>query len=185
MKNGIIAATAAIALAGVAVAEGDIVDVSVDGVESWDLLDDDSNNVLTVDVAAGLGLPSGTPVEVTGVGWDVTIETVGASWISEADIAFYEDSTADADFFTLGIGDLGEPGIASYASAPIKLGDAGLPNLVLESGVLQIQFYESFDDVADEIDALWSGSLQIQAIPAPGALALIGLAGIAGRRRRA
>ena len=55
------------------------------------------------------------------------------------------------------------------------------------NGILRLEMNESFDDVADAIDANWlAGALfiGIAEIPAPGATALFGLAGLAGLRRR-
>lgn len=54
--------------------------------------------------------------------------------------------------------------------------------------MMRLEFFESYDDVADGIDALWQvGSiltLDMTIVPAPGALALLGLGGLAIRRRR-
>ncbi|CAN0594277.1 unnamed protein product, partial [Laminaria digitata] len=57
-------------------------------------------------------------------------------------------------------------------------------------GILDINFFESFDDVAGEIDATYLAGSTITIVgqgivPAPASLALIGLGGLAaGRRRR-
>lgn len=161
-------------------------DFDVGGIESWDLVGDSSNTVIEFDLAAALGLASGTSIAFNGIGWDVTISTVGASWLSEARIYFDDNISPDLVglFLSPGIAD-GTPGTGSYSSGGIlKLADAGIDDVVLPNGILRMEFNESFDDVADAVDAIWSGTLTLQAIPAPGTLALLGLGGFAAARRR-
>jgi uncharacterized protein (TIGR03382 family) len=48
-----------------------------------------------------------------------------------------------------------------------------------------MEFFEAFNDFTNDWDGIWNGTLTIQWIPTPGALAILGLGGIAaGRRRR-
>ncbi len=162
------------------------VDINVDGIESWDSLSDPDNTVLIIDVAAALGLPSGTPVTMNGIGWDVTITTNDPSWLSEARIYFDDDINPDLTglFLAPGVND-SFPGSASYSSGGIiKLADVGIPDIPLPDGNLRVEFYESFDDFADGVDATWAGTVTIQAVPEPGALSLLALAGLALIRRR-
>ncbi|MBO6512506.1 MAG: PEP-CTERM sorting domain-containing protein [Phycisphaerales bacterium] len=151
--------------------------IDISGVNSWDLQLDADNEVLMQSVLAN--------ANIVGIGWDVNLATVGASWLSEATMNF-----EDALFLTVGIGD-DFAGTASYSSGGILDLTAlttPLDFFLGADGILDIEFFESFDDVADEIDATFGqgSSLQIQyVVPAPGAVAMLGLGGlVAGRRRR-
>ncbi len=162
--------------------------ISFAGLASWDALGGGSNTVLNIDLAAALGFPSGTPITMNGVGWDVGIETVGASWRSEARMYFDDAVAPDLTglFLAPGIAD-GSPGVGQYSSGGIlKLADAQIPNIPLPNGVLRLELFESYDDVAGAIDAFWSGSIVVQTVevPAPGVAGLFGLAGLAAARRR-
>jgi len=161
--------------------------VSLDSVASWDGLGDADNTVMSIDMAALFGLSSGSAIDLNGIAWDVTVSTVGASWLSEATM-YFDNATQDSGagiFLTVGIGD-DFAGTSSYSSGGIvKLADAGLPDLVLADGVLRIEFWESFDDVADDIDSFMSGTLTLQSsVPAPSGVALLGLGGLVALRRR-
>jgi uncharacterized protein (TIGR03382 family) len=129
----------------------------------------------------------GANATVIGIGWDnVTIQTVGASWLSEAVIYFVDSpiglqlSVGSADSFS-GTGTYSSGGILDLASI-----DPTFPFQVGADGILDIEFYDSFDDVAGAADAFFlGGTLTIQYVPTPGALAVLGLGGlVAGRRRR-
>ena len=87
---------------------------------------------------------------------------------------------------TPGEGDFFPGTSVPYSSGGIiKLGDVGGPDLQLADGVLVIEFLETFDNAPGADDAVWkSGTLFIQVIPAPGAMALLGLAGLFGAPRR-
>jgi hypothetical protein len=147
--------------------------------ESWDASGSPNNSVLSVNIGAGN--------TITGIGWDVTVETVGASWLSEPVFRFADSSGADAGLFlTVGAGN-DMPGTMNFASGGVlDLSDNGIPNITLADGILQIELFESYDDVPGEIDAFLTGSLTIGLleIPAPGAAALFGLGGLAAARRR-
>jgi len=122
--------------------------LDIGGTESWDALLDPSNTVLVV--------PLGTGAAMTGIGWDVSLSTVGGSWLSEA--RFYFDGS-DQDlsglFLTPGFADA-TPGTASYSNPVINLGDYAIPDIpILADGNLYIELNESFDDVGDAVDANW------------------------------
>ncbi|MGJ8637407.1 MAG: hypothetical protein ACSHX5_11225 [Phycisphaerales bacterium] len=170
-QQGIGSSTAGAALATVT--------IDLSGVNSWDLQLDADNEILSQLLEAN--------AHVVGVGFDVNISSVGASWLSEAVM-----NLEDALFITAGIGD-DFAGTASYSSGGIldlfTVGTTPLDFFVGADGILDIEFFESFDDVADAIDATFGAgsSIQIQyeTIPAPGAAAMLGLGGlVAGRRRR-
>ena len=153
---------------------------------SWDLFGDPSNDVLIIDVAAAFGLASGSAVDINGFGWDMTITTIGASWLSETN--FYLADAADllgpnSINFAPGEG-FDNVGMMDFSSGEVlKLEPEDV--LTLSTGMLYLEIYESFDDVADEIDNFVLGTITIQSsVPAPGALALLGLSGAVGARRR-
>lgn len=165
---------------------GQTFDVDLTGIQSWDSLGSATNTVLLIDVAAALGAASGTQVTMNGIGWDVTLSTNGASWASEA-VMYFDDNIAPdlSGLFLTPFFDQSTPGTFATSSGGIlKLADAGIPDIVLADGILRIEFYESFDDVAGAADANWGGTITIQAVPAPGGLALLGLGGLAAARRR-
>lgn len=150
------------------------VTIDISGTNSWDLELDPDNESLSALFAGG--------THITGIGWNATIATNGGSWLSESVMRFNNDL-----YLTVGIGD-DFAGTGSYSSGGVfDLVGTGLDFFLAGDGLLNIEFFESFDDVADAIDNTFvQGSLQIQyEVPAPSALAMLGLGGlVAGRRRR-
>jgi len=133
------------------------------------------------------GINIGGDFLVTGIGWsNVTIQTVGASWLSEATIGFLDSpiglqlSPGSADA-TPGTGTYSSGGILDLASI-----DPTFPFTAGADGIVNLEFFEGFVDNAGSADAFYlSGTLTIQYVPTPGALAVLGLGGlVAGRRRR-
>jgi hypothetical protein len=184
----ILALFALTALCATASAADVVTDFNVTGVLSMDLVGDSNNQIYTMDLAAAAGLPTGTPVVVTGIGWDVNITTYDGSLLDQASV--YLDDNINPDqtgvFMIPGFGDL-VGGTRAYSSGGILLlSDVSIPNLVLPNGVLRLEFYESIsDDVPNGADAIWnSGLLSIQFTPEPGSLALLALGGLAMIRRR-
>ncbi|GAB4177118.1 MAG: hypothetical protein Kow0020_13070 [Wenzhouxiangellaceae bacterium] len=126
--------------------------LDVTGIASWDGLDDTDNIVIDLNIGAGNSL--------TGVAWDVNIATVGGSWRSEARVLL-SDSTGSADpegiVITPGFAD-SSSGQSDYSSGGvIDFSDNSLPDITTQpDGILRLQFYDSFDDFADAVDANWS-----------------------------
>lgn len=156
---------------------------NISGYNSWDLFGDASNEGFTSNLGAG--------AHITGIGWDTLLTTtsagtLGGSWASEATIGFL--STSGNGVFLNPYFDVPNPVVnASSSSAVVDLVGLGLDFLLDGDGVLTVVFFESFDDADNEIDAHWlaDSSITVQYIPTPGALALLGLGGLAaGRRRR-
>lgn len=160
------------------------VSYGIGGFNSWDAYGD-------VDNEAGTAF-AGANAHVTGIGWNTFLTTTpagtfGGSWDSEAQIGFFNsDFTQGVILTAYGAG---TPVVNANSNSPV----VDLVGLALDfnlngDGTLVVYFYESFDDSNGEIDAHWlSGSsvtVRYDPIPAPGALALLGLAGLAGRRRR-
>ncbi|RMH27105.1 MAG: PEP-CTERM sorting domain-containing protein [Planctomycetota bacterium] len=153
--------------------------VDISGINSWDLAGSSFNETLSVSL--------GGDYLVTGIGWNVTIQALGASWRSEATIGFLDSPIG----LQLTPGTDSSPGTGTYTSGGIvdlASIDPTFPFTVGADGNLDLEFFESFDDVSGAIDATYlaGSSLQIQyVVPAPGALAMLGLGGlVAGRRRR-
>lgn len=124
--------------------------VDISGTNSWDLLGSPNNEIVSEAIGAG-GI-------VTGLGWNVTITTVGASWLSEAQTDFNGIIN-----LTYGVGD-DAPGSMSYNSGGIiDLTDNAVPNIPADAaGNIAMEFYEGFDDVVDAIDATYdSGTLDL------------------------
>ena len=182
-----LAAVAAFVTAASAV-DGTVVNYDISGAESWDDYGDSDNMVLVIDTAAMLGLPTGTQTEFHGIGWDVTIATVGGSWLSEAKMYFDDNIAPDGTglFLTPGAGD-NNAGTATYTSGGVvDLSDNGISDLILPDGMLRLEFYESYNDYVDSIDAnyLQGSTLQFDLVPEPAGLVLLGLGAVALLRRR-
>jgi hypothetical protein len=153
--------------------------IDISGFNSWDLQGAVVNETLSMFV--------GNNAVITGIAWDVSLSTFNMSWASEAVMDFEGQI-----FLTVGASDDFPVTNANYNSGGVlDLTDAGVPNIVVGAdGILDINFFEGFDDVAGEIDATYLAGSTITIVgqgivPAPASLALIGLGGLAaGRRRR-
>ena len=74
-----------------------------------------------------------------------------------------------------------------YGIGAANLAAAGSDFIIGADGILTMEFWESYNDHVGAADAKYTGgsvTIEYNEIPAPGALALLGLAGIAGTRRR-
>ncbi|MBC8106707.1 MAG: PEP-CTERM sorting domain-containing protein [Anaerolineae bacterium] len=172
-------------------------DVSIPtvGINSFDAQGDAQNVVLTFNVATAAGFASGTPMTMSGIGWNNNITATSPSWLSDNAVYFDDNIAPDASglFLTIGAGsDFG--GTASFSSAGVlDLTDNGVPDISLPNGILRLEYFENFDDFANAIDGTWnSGAFTVRALPTGGvvpeptsivAIGLVG-AGILGRRRR-
>ncbi|MFK8014144.1 MAG: hypothetical protein AB8G17_01720 [Gammaproteobacteria bacterium] len=154
-------------------ASASILSINVDGVESYAARGDTSNTELIIDVGALLGLSG--PITVTGLGWDVDLDAIDPSWLSDATAGLEgSDGTGYVDLRP-GIDDT-FAGTASYSSNGIIDLIALDLSFTLTDGLLHIEFFETFDDASGAVDAIWNGRLDIQAVPVPGAIWLFGCA---------
>ncbi len=138
------------------------------------------NEILSVFIGVG--------GEVTGIGWDVNLTSIGASWANEAVMGFEGQVNLTV------AADANPVSNMNYASGIVDLSDdAGLPNITVGAdGILDIEFSESFVDNGGTGDNFFEAGSTITIVgtgsgfvPTPGSLAVLGLGGlVAGRRRR-
>lgn len=125
-----------------------------------------------IDVEAPEGL------EIIGFTWALSFEAFDPSWGSEARI---EITSPGGSVYTFSGDDAGwatDPGIF------VDGGETDAFNGGPLDGVWSFRFYEDFDDGISPDGVYHNAVFLIKAIPGPGGLALLGLAGLAGRRRR-
>lgn len=178
----LVVSTAAILIAA-STAMADSVSFNVEGYYSMNGYGDAANESLSLNLGAGAVVTGITWTDLAGVGIDSDGTTGGPSWGNEMKMLF---GTADVGAVALtpfpseGSGSAGGPWGPSSGSADLV--DAGLD---FAADVLVVTFYEGYND-HDGADALWTGgTVTIEyAIPAPGAIAMLGLAGVLGGRRR-
>ena len=174
-------ATVTVMAAGLATAESITLDLA--GVNSNDNFGSPNNEMSLV----ALG-----DVTITGIGWDNVVgngDDTGVTWGNEMTMAVVDSGDLNGVFISFFPSEGGAPASGVWGPASsggiIDLAAQGLA-FNTASGSLLIEFFESYNDVDGATDAHYeSGTVVIEyAVPAPGALALLGLAGIAGRRRR-
>jgi hypothetical protein len=170
VKKGLVTIASAAAL-GIGLAGGAQAQTfDISGTESWDSLGDFDNTVLTLDIAQGLGLDSGSAVELFGVEWDLTIGTFGISWLSEADIKITD--TVGNTLFDL------DPG-SGFGGTETFMGSETLAtSAFLFDGLVNVEFYESFVDNSDGVDAVYlaTSTLTFDAKGVPEPATILGLA---------
>lgn len=178
MKNalfgaGVLAAT--LGLAGAAAGES----VYVFEFEDWNPTEGWSQGGPTANPNTLLNLGDGA--EIYRVAWDITVTAEGSSWLADWRVGMVPTTGAfdSGLFLTPGAGQ-NTTGTMNFAD-DIVLADVQIPNIVLTNGELYIESYSAFTS-GTFIGA--SGSITLYYIPAPGALALFGMAGLVGPRRR-
>jgi hypothetical protein len=131
------------------------VSIDISNMNSWDEELDASNERPSIDVASLAGMAPGSEVTVVGIGWDISLQTLGFSWFSETVIKIGDDLAAPSLFLQPGVGDdFGSATAMNYTSGGLMdLTSNGLPDMVLSDGVADFEFYELFDDVSNAIDA--------------------------------
>jgi len=135
--------------------------ISVDGKTTGGLYDsgDPDNSTQTFNIGEGN--------QIVGVGWEVNIATVGASWLSESSVAIVTNAGDETGLFLApGAGDDG-PGDSDYSSDGILLfEDAGIAPIVADAaGDVFLEWFDSFDDDPG-VDSNWSDSSAPVTLPA-------------------
>ncbi len=153
--------------------------IDLSGIESWDWFNDPDN------YTAMYGLDPNT--HIVGVGWDLTIQTSGPSWMSEVTIDISNSNGSGGVSLNPGWS-AAYNGTASFDSGGIISIFGNGDFLLNPDGILRMQVYESLDDNDDAVDAtfLAGSSLMVQyvVIPTPGTLSVLGLGLLSIRRRR-
>ena len=176
-----LAATATLAFAGLfaaSTAQAANIAVDVSGAQSINLLGEAGNTVWLVDIGANAVLNS--------LDWSVTLTAFAPSSLSEMQVSF-GSSNGPAFTFAPDAAD-GFSGSGSYIGS---LNLTGLGIAANPDGKLRIEFSEQFKDLAPGVaEGQWvSGNLTFgvtaAAVPEPSqaALAVLGLALVAGARR--
>lgn len=171
MKRAIISLTV-IAFLLTSMASAKLLVIDVTGIPSMDLVNDPNNIIVSTNIGAGM--------IITGIGWDLTIGTIGTSWRSEAKTAWSTDAGPFV-FVAPGASD-NSPGTNAYSSGGIiDLVSAGMGYITNINGNTAVQFYEGYDDYPTAVDAYYlTGTYTIQyTLPEPtfilGACLLAGL----------
>jgi len=128
--------------------------------------------------------PASGFIDVIGIGWDVNLTTIGASWASEATIGF-----EDQLFLAPGAGDDFSLSNTNYSSGGIlDLTENGLDDIRISGDlILNIEFFDTFVDNAGSGDAVFEAGSVIYVehiYPTPGTLAVLGLSGVVCTRRK-
>ncbi|MEZ6165611.1 MAG: PEP-CTERM sorting domain-containing protein [Phycisphaerales bacterium] len=150
--------------------------INLSGSSFVDSYADPDNQVLSFD-----DFPLSDYVQITAIRWNLNIETVGGSWVSEASFALRTDGGS----YTLTPGlEHDYPGFETLAGL-IDLRDSS-DAFLLHNG-LSIELFETFDDLPNQTDAgLAAGSYLVLGlqVPAPTTVGVLGIGLLVGIRRR-
>ena len=166
--------------AGEVFGERSLLVINVQGTPSWDSLGSVNNFLASYNLGAN--------AHITGIGWDVELQTTQSpSWLSELAVQFRATSGAGAVNLTPGIGD-DFGGLEFYSSGGIvDLVGLGIDFNLDADGLLHTEYFENFDDFTNSQEGLWKGgfmTIEYTVVPAPSAMALLGLGGLVATRRR-
>ncbi len=144
---------------------------------------DAGNSTLTFDL--------GPDAQVVRIDWNVDLTAFEPSWLDEMTLELTND--IGEGFALRPLSDVADSGTGSAAGS-FSLLNAGLAFSTRDSGQLNFEFFEFFDDAPDMVDGRWNaGSIGViyatatSPIPEPAPLALFaaGVAGLVARRRLA
>lgn len=171
-------ALAVLAVSGLAVAAS--ADVLVVNISGWTA---DGGYQSGLNGTADYNLGVGTTID--SASFDVSWTAPSPSWRSELALSLNDDLFGA--FYDAFPSDLDSSGADTRTGtfAGAAGGFIGGP-FVLTSGILHVEIYDTFNDSGvDQIIGAGTITINYTPVPAPGAMALLGLAGFAARRRRA
>lgn len=124
--------------------------------------------------------------DIHGIGWNLQVETIGDSWLSDLRMQFRSSNGESYDTALFGSND--GPGQGQSFVAMVEFwSDLGFHFLQGQDGVFEVELYDTVVDNPGGAEAtLMDGSvLYIQYwVPSPGTLALFGAGGLMAARRR-
>lgn len=134
---------------------------------------------------ATFNLGAGTTID--NASYNVNWTALGSSWSGELALSLNDTINFTNGFWDAipGVGTApgSESGSGPFGSAP---GGNGIGPFTLSTGDLYVEIYDTFNDSGTD-QVMGAGStitVEYTRVPAPGALALIGVAGLVSRRRR-
>ena len=181
-KSALVAAVASVGIATTTQAATLFVDLS--SFNTWGGYPNAANSTTVVNIGAGS--------TITNISWtNIVVNSLGNSWSSEFAIGVGDGTTYGPTYWESDLpGSPNTPGMFGPVNAAFDNPGlyASTEGFSTATGNLFIYSYELFDDGGSGVqDAdVVSGGITIEytPVPAPGALALFGMAGMLGSRRR-
>jgi len=166
--------------------------VDISGLSAADTFGDPDNSFISlIHLPKEPDQPTSTEANaLIGIGWDLSLTTVGTSWATDTTINFggLLDVTFSKDAYPVINQHYSSPGIINLADAgyaPIHFG--------IEEHAMRIEFFESFDDTQNMAESYFEeGSVlylktlffATATIPAPTTAPLLALAALAASKRK-
>ena len=173
MKFSIVAAGLALAVSGAVMAQDTTIKVDIGGTFSWEFQGDPLNEHINVGLQVG--------DVINNIRYDFLLTTFSPSWADEPRIGIGDGAAGNVAI----LGNFGSS--TTVALLPVSGAITGISH-VMVGDRLDLEFYETdFNDFVGAPDALYEkGSIWIDytKVPAPGILALMGVAGLVSHRRR-
>ncbi|HRP64307.1 MAG TPA: hypothetical protein PK400_13485, partial [Phycisphaerales bacterium] len=145
-------ASASAMMTGIAMANSQIETAVIDisGVVHFNPQGDAGNTKIQFNV------PNGATIAIRAVGWNGTYSTFSTSWVSEAVISIADQGQPAALFVTPGVGiDQGGQNVPLSSNGLITLGSASIPNIPVFSGVVEFEFFDTFQDDPNGPEGVW------------------------------
>jgi len=174
----IVAAGAAMSFAGAASAQN-VLDIDISGWIANGGYGNAGNTSLVINLPTDAEIVSAEYI-------DLAFESFGISWNNEFRLSLNDSVNFVDGFWDVGItGTPNTPGAFGPVSGDFN---DGTPNFggpfTTTTGELYVETFASFTGGADDFHVVESGIIRVTWVPAPGAAAMFGLAGLAAARRR-